>query len=173
MDQGVSPGIAVYRSGTHNKSLKYRLNYKCTNNQAEQLAILKSLEHIDTTHTSDKAVTIYTDSRTSLDSLLNNNIHMYLMDKIRRKVRELTQTEWKIQICWVKAHAGLQGNELADTLAKTAAMDLDVPECFNRILKVYLKPISGLKELKNGRETGSKPPRARPPKSISRLWLRD
>ena len=35
MDQGVGAGIAVYRSGTHTKSLKYRLNYKCTNNQGK------------------------------------------------------------------------------------------------------------------------------------------
>ena len=94
---------------------------------------MKSLEHIGTTQTSDKTATIYTDSRTTLDSLLNNNIHTYLIEKIRRKVKELTQTEWKIQICWVKAHAGLQGNELSDTLVKRAATDLDIPKCFSRI----------------------------------------
>jgi ribonuclease HI len=48
-EQGVGAGIAVYRSGTHTKSLKYRLNKRCTNNQAEQLAILKSLEYTETT----------------------------------------------------------------------------------------------------------------------------
>jgi hypothetical protein len=42
-EHGVGAGIAVYRSGTHTKSLKYRLNKRCTNNQAEQLAILKSI----------------------------------------------------------------------------------------------------------------------------------
>ena len=39
---------------------------------------MKSLEHIGTTQTADKKATIYTDSRTTLDSLLNNNIHTYL-----------------------------------------------------------------------------------------------
>jgi hypothetical protein len=96
--QGVGAGIAVCRSGTHSTSIKYRLNYKCTTNQAEQLAILKSLEYIRNTQTTDKAATIYTDSQTTLDSLLNNNIHTYLIDKIRREVTELIQTEWKIQI---------------------------------------------------------------------------
>jgi len=46
---------------------------------------------------------------------------------------ELEQTEWKIQFCWVKAHVGIQGNELADTLAKGAATNLDIPECYNRV----------------------------------------
>jgi len=54
LEQGVGAGIAVYRSGTHTKSLKYRLNERCTNNQAEQLAILKSLEYIENTQTTEK-----------------------------------------------------------------------------------------------------------------------
>jgi ribonuclease HI len=71
-EQRAGAGIAVYRSGTHTKSLKYRLNKRCTNNQAEQLAILKSLEYIENTQTTYKSVTIYTDSQTTLDSLQNN-----------------------------------------------------------------------------------------------------
>jgi hypothetical protein len=47
-EQGVGAGIAVYRSVTHTNSSKYRLNKKCTNNQAGQMAILKSLEYIET-----------------------------------------------------------------------------------------------------------------------------
>jgi hypothetical protein len=57
-EQGVGAGIAIYRRGTHIKSLKYRLNKRCTNNQAEQLAILKSVEYIENTQTTDKPVTI-------------------------------------------------------------------------------------------------------------------
>jgi ribonuclease HI len=37
---GVGAGIAIFRLGNHLKSLQYRLNKRCTNNQAEQLAIL-------------------------------------------------------------------------------------------------------------------------------------
>jgi hypothetical protein len=38
-DQVDGEGIAIYRSGSHIKSLKYRLNKRCTKNQAKQLAI--------------------------------------------------------------------------------------------------------------------------------------
>ena len=45
-EREVGTGIAIYTTGTHSKSLKYRLDVKCTNTQAEQLAILRSLEYI-------------------------------------------------------------------------------------------------------------------------------
>ena len=62
-------GIAIYRSGTHTESLKYRLNKSCTKNQPEQLAILKALEYIETTQITGKSVNKYTDRQTTLDSL--------------------------------------------------------------------------------------------------------
>ena len=37
----VGAGAAIFTSGSHTKSLKYRLHERCTNNP-EQLAILKS-----------------------------------------------------------------------------------------------------------------------------------
>ena len=38
-EQGVGAGIVIFKSGNLINSLKYRLNKRCTNNQAEQLAI--------------------------------------------------------------------------------------------------------------------------------------
>ena len=38
-------------------------------------------------------------------------------------VRYLTQNSWNIHFVWVKAHAAIEGNEVADTLAKEAAQD--------------------------------------------------
>ena len=53
-----------------------------------------------------------------LDSLKNNTIHSVLIERIRNMVRNLTQQNWTIHFLWVKAHAGIEGNEVADTLAK-------------------------------------------------------
>jgi hypothetical protein len=44
-EQGVGAGIALFKSGNLINSLKYRLNKRCTSNQAEQLAILRALEY--------------------------------------------------------------------------------------------------------------------------------
>ena len=116
--QGVGPGVATFRSGNHIKSIKYRLNNICTNNQAEQMAIGRALEYTENLQTEDKTATIYTDSRMTLDTLKNSNIHTFLIEEIRRKLTEMGKTNWKIQFSWVKAHVRIQGNELADTLAK-------------------------------------------------------
>jgi hypothetical protein len=74
-EKGVGSGIAIYRHGRNIRTLQFKLNKECTNNQAEQLALLKALEALDETHTADKGATIYTDSQTTLSMLQNNKIH--------------------------------------------------------------------------------------------------
>jgi len=46
-EKGVGSGIAIFESGQHIKSEQRRLNKNCTNNQAEQLAILAALQYIE------------------------------------------------------------------------------------------------------------------------------
>jgi ribonuclease HI len=97
----------MFKSGNLINSLKYRLNKRCTNNQAEQLVILRALEYTENIETEDKTATIFTDSWMTLDSFKNSNIHTFLIEEIRRKVVEVDEINWKIQFCWVKAHAGI------------------------------------------------------------------
>jgi hypothetical protein len=47
----------------------------------------------------------------------------------------MKEKEWKITLRWVKAHAGIRGNEVADTLAKRAATNPNIPESYNKIPK--------------------------------------
>jgi hypothetical protein len=45
-EAGVGSGIAIFSGSSLKTTLKYRLNERCSNNQAEQMAILKSLKYI-------------------------------------------------------------------------------------------------------------------------------
>jgi len=53
-EEGVGAGLAIFKSGIHITSLQYKLNKKCTNNQAEQLAILRALKYTGNVQTEDK-----------------------------------------------------------------------------------------------------------------------
>jgi hypothetical protein len=48
---------------------------------------------------------------------------------------ELEQAAWKFRFCWVKAHAGILGNELG----KHAAGDLEISVSYNKIPKTVVK----------------------------------
>ena len=68
--------------------LKYKLDNRCSNNQAEQLAIakaLEALETIDIEENSPRTAAIITDSRISLGSIKNANNHSYLIEEIGRE----------------------------------------------------------------------------------------
>ena len=45
-EQGVGTGIVIIRPGTPTVKLMYRMDTRCTNNQAEAFAILKALEYV-------------------------------------------------------------------------------------------------------------------------------
>ena len=92
-EKGVGAGIAIYMSGELVKTLKYKLNNRCTNNQAEQLAILKALQHMVNVHAEVKTATVYMDSQMTLDSLQNANIHTALVDEIRLQLTEMKEMQ--------------------------------------------------------------------------------
>jgi ribonuclease HI len=88
-EHGVGAGFAILNPGYPTLTKKFRLHNRCTNNQAEQLAILKSLDYATTIQIEDKTATVFTDSKTTLDSLNNNSIHTSLIEEIRSKVYEM------------------------------------------------------------------------------------
>jgi ribonuclease HI len=48
---------------------------------------------------------------------------------------EMERNELKVEFSWIKAHAGKEGNELADRLAKEASISCNSEECYNKIPK--------------------------------------
>jgi ribonuclease HI len=135
-EQGVGFVADIFIGTQIVTQMKFKLDNRCSNNQAEQLAIFKALEAIDTISTeesSPRTATVYTESRLTIDSLRNPDNHAYLVEEIRRRVAKLQGSNWKIEFSWVKAHAGNYGNEIADKLAKEAAWSKRTEIAFRRI----------------------------------------
>jgi ribonuclease HI len=66
----VGAGVAIYMDKTLFKQCKFKLQDFCSNNQAEQIAILKSLELVPTLDGHNpRMVAIYTDSKVTLAAL--------------------------------------------------------------------------------------------------------
>jgi ribonuclease HI len=120
----VGAGAAIHVDQVLKKQCRYKLQSCCSNSRAEQIAILKSLEELTSlSDHKDRTVVIYTDSKVTLVYLRNNFIHSPLIAEIRNKVRQLVTQNWSNNFGWVKAHTGIEGNELADKLTKEAAED--------------------------------------------------
>jgi len=93
----VGAGAAIYSNKQLVKQCKYKLHSYCSNNQAEQIAILKALEQLQEMETPKGGMAaIYTDSKVATDSLKNHAMHGFLIEKIRNKIRHLSMQNWTI-----------------------------------------------------------------------------
>jgi ribonuclease HI len=123
-EHGVGAGIAIFIQSNLVHQLRYTLHNRCSNNKAEQMAIVKALKQTGKLHINNnipKTATVHTDSRITFQSLQNTKKHKYLIEESRKTAIALEKRNWKITFTWIKAHAGIYGNELADKLAKVAA----------------------------------------------------
>ena len=123
------------------------------------MATLKALQHTVNTHAEVKTATVYTDSRMTLDSLKNTNIHTTLVEEIRQQLTEMKKMQWYIEFCWVKAHVGIQGNETVDTLAKEAATSTDTPESYVKVPKSVVKSELEVSSVKKWQSEGDQSPK--------------
>jgi ribonuclease HI len=139
-EQGVGSGVAIFTGKVLTEHLKFKLDNRCSNNQAEQLAIVKALGVIESQQESQKenrTAVIYTDSKITLDSIRSAKNHNQLVEEIRKRAVTLNKNNWKTEYKWVKAHAGIFGNEIADRLAKGATKNNYVT--YRRIPKSAVK----------------------------------
>lgn len=104
----------------------------CSNYEAELTAMVASLENIHQTFTSDASrvgdIVIFTDSLSALQALENRNIDVKEVRQLREKSHSLIATyAIHITMQWVPGHAGINGNEKADKLAKAGAQKPQPP----------------------------------------------
>ncbi len=106
----------VLRAGGNQRTISGWLGDACTNNIAELTAILRALEAI---RDPSRPVHLYSDSAYALGLLTQNwkaKANTELVAELRRKVREFP----RLKLIKIEGHAGHEGNELADRLARAA-----------------------------------------------------
>jgi ribonuclease HI len=134
---GVGSGAAIFVQKELTHQMKYKLHDRCSNNQAEQLAIVTAVQATKTVKINHNIpriiIMMHTDSRITWESLKNMKTRNYLIEETRKKTITLEIENWAIVFAWIKAHAGHHGNELANKLAKEAARNSNI--CFNKIPK--------------------------------------
>lgn len=141
-EENVGAAAVIYKFDNIFLNLKYRLGGNCSNNQAEQLAVLKALQeiqNISNTSGEEKTAAIYSDSKVALALFQKNSKHNSIVEDILKTIKNLEQKQWTIHFKWVKAHIGDIGNEYADELAKEAAKDLNLHVIYNKIPKSLIK----------------------------------
>ena len=72
-----------------------------------------------------------------LDAVRNTKNNGHLVEEIRKRAVTLKKKNWKIELKWVKAQAGIYGNEIADRLPKEATQNYHVT--YSRIPKSAIK----------------------------------
>ena len=83
--------------------LKIKLDNRCSNNQAEQLANVKALEVIQTQQVNrneNRTAVIYTDSKITLDSIRSAKNHNHPIEEIRKTALTLNKKNWKTEFKW-------------------------------------------------------------------------
>jgi len=114
----------------------FKQHERCSNNQAEQVAILRALQQIQSlqlTEDAEKIAVVNTDSKVTLDALQNRNKHYILTESIRKEIKRLEDLQWTVFSNWVKANVRIQGNEMADRLAKKAATESIGEKIYDKI----------------------------------------
>jgi ribonuclease HI len=139
---GVGSGVAVFTGQELVEQRKFRLDNRCSNNQVEQLAILKALEAIEmqqVNYNKQRTAVIHTNSKITLDSIRNAKNHNHLVEEIRKRTVNMNKHNWKTEFEWVKAHVRIYSNKIADRLVEEATQNNHIT--YSRVSKCAIKKI--------------------------------
>lgn len=142
--EGKSTGASVIIEGS-DQAYYWCLPKECSIFTAEAFAIKSALEHIHTKQEGNwtNEIIILSDSKSVLQALSKNKIDAYTNKYILEikywynKIK--TEFRKNITFIWIPAHKGIEGNEIADKIAKEATEEKEHGE-----IEV---PISDLKSL--------------------------
>ncbi|XP_050558906.1 uncharacterized protein LOC126912164 [Spodoptera frugiperda] len=116
----VGAALSLWDSATEIKSKKLVLPSYCTVYQAELLALQRAAG--EALNSEKTTFGIFSDSMAALQTVANPTSPHPLAVEARNALRHCASQNKRVSLFWIKAHAGLEGNERADYLAKEAAL---------------------------------------------------
>nr|XP_013189923.1 unnamed protein product [Amyelois transitella] len=121
IDGRVGAALSIWKGQAETRSVKLSLPSYCSVYQAELLAICEAVRRILECR-AESTFGIYSDSMSALQTVANPFSRHPLVVNIRANIKDIRDHNKIVKLFWVKAHAGLEGNERADVLAKEAAV---------------------------------------------------
>ncbi|XP_067129853.1 uncharacterized protein [Centruroides vittatus] len=122
----VGCSFVAFYEGTEIEQQQFRLGARCSSFQAELFAICMAVIWCKNNHPHLR-INIITDCASAIASLKKNNLHPLVYD-IQNIVNS---SSCHFTITWIKGHLGHHGNERADTLAKEASNNTELPIVYN------------------------------------------
>ncbi|XP_026331273.1 uncharacterized protein LOC113238652 [Hyposmocoma kahamanoa] len=116
----VGASLSLWNSKNEITAVKLSLPSFCTVYQAELLALCEASRVL--TKRTERKYAIYCDSRAAIQTVTGPESLHPLAVQTRNNIKTLYQQNKTVTLYWIKAHAGLEGNERADELAKEAAL---------------------------------------------------
>ncbi|GBP46680.1 hypothetical protein EVAR_86932_1 [Eumeta japonica] len=126
-------------------NITFSLDPSCTVFQSELYTLHRAILLVKSR--TERKVSMLSDSKSSLELLMNSKAEHQLAKSIRENIREIRSEGRKVQLFWLKAHIGTAGNKRADELIKSAALRLNTPRDYDKGLRrVELKELQRFKQ---------------------------
>lgn len=143
----VGAAVSWWRDGIEIRSKKLKLEDYCTVFQAEMFALHTATKMALSEIGKGKSISILSDSRSSLELLKNQTSYHPLTFAIRRNIIQIKEQGGTLNLFWIRAHVGTEGNERADELAKAAALSKKTAADYDKCPPSYVKRTLRLKTM--------------------------
>ena len=120
LDHKVGSAFVIKNHHSTVKIKRLRLESYCSVFQAELIAIKESLTYLFTSRSTNVKTCLFTDSLSAIKAIDNRKNSNPIVHDIHQILAKLQSRNVLVQILWTKAHVGIEGNEVADSLAKQA-----------------------------------------------------